>query len=77
MTSIHFAPPALRNGTASGQAAVASLTELVTRHYGKRTINVHPDSIFTGALGAALFARRGVPVADLDDHEKECTGCSV
>jgi benzoyl-CoA reductase subunit A len=63
-------------GVARNPAAVAALGELVARHYGERTINVHTDSIFTGALGAALFARRGVPAADLDDA-KECQGCRV
>ena len=28
------------------------------RNYGEITLNVHPDSIFMGALGAALFAAR-------------------
>ena len=31
---------------------------MVKRSYGEITLNVHPDSIFMGALGAALFAAR-------------------
>ncbi|MBE7454441.1 MAG: benzoyl-CoA reductase subunit A [Kofleriaceae bacterium] len=63
-------------GVARNPAAVAALREMVLAHYGPRTINVHHDSIYTGALGAALFARRGVPAEDLPDG-KECTGCSA
>ena len=61
-------------GVARNQAAVDALTDMVQAHYGTRTINVHTDSIYTGALGAALFARRGVPAEDLPDP-KECAGC--
>jgi benzoyl-CoA reductase subunit A len=46
-------------GVASNQAAVRVLRTLVAANYGERTINISPDSIYTGALGAALFARRG------------------
>jgi benzoyl-CoA reductase subunit A len=63
-------------GVARNPAAVAALREMVDAHYGARTINVHHDSIYTGALGAALFALRGVPAADLPDA-KECHGCSA
>ncbi len=45
-------------GVAKNPAAVAALQELVEQHYGTRTINISPDSIYTGALGAALFALR-------------------
>ena len=45
-------------GVAKNAAAVAALSSLVEENYGKRTINISPDSIYTGALGAALFARR-------------------
>jgi benzoyl-CoA reductase subunit A len=34
------------------------LVGLVRDNYGKLTINISPNSIYTGALGAALFARR-------------------
>ncbi|MBK9033733.1 MAG: benzoyl-CoA reductase subunit A [Myxococcales bacterium] len=63
-------------GVARNQAAVNALDDMVRTHYGPRTINVHADSIYTGALGAALFARRGVPAEDLPDA-KECAGCNA
>ena len=46
-------------GVARNPAAVAALSGLVAENYGKRTINISADSIYTGALGAAHFARRG------------------
>lgn len=45
-------------GVAKNPAAVAALQELVRENYGERVLNTSPDSIYTGALGAALFARR-------------------
>ncbi len=45
-------------GVARNPAAVAALTALVEENYGERTLNISPDSIYTGALGAALFAWR-------------------
>jgi benzoyl-CoA reductase subunit A len=45
-------------GVAKNSAATAALTELIRSNYGERTMNISPDSIYTGALGAALFARR-------------------
>jgi benzoyl-CoA reductase subunit A len=45
-------------GVAKNPAAVAALQDLVSENYGKLTINTSPDSIYTGALGAALFALR-------------------
>jgi len=47
-------------GVAKNEAAVKELKKLVEENYGDRTINIDPDSIYTGALGAAEFARRGV-----------------
>jgi benzoyl-CoA reductase subunit A len=47
-------------GVARNQAAVQALQQLVTENYGDMTINVSDDSIYTGALGAALFALRDV-----------------
>jgi benzoyl-CoA reductase subunit A len=47
-------------GVAKNEAAVKALKELVRENYGDITINIDPDSIFTGALGAATFARRAV-----------------
>ena len=46
-------------GVARNPAAVRALRELIEENYGARTLNISPDSIFTGALGAAIFARRG------------------
>jgi len=45
-------------GVAKNPAAVRALSGLVLENYGERTMNISPDSIYTGALGAALFARR-------------------
>ena len=47
-------------GVANNPAAVAALRELVAENYGERTLNISPDSIYTGALGGALFAYRSV-----------------
>jgi benzoyl-CoA reductase subunit A len=46
-------------GVARNPAAVRALRELVRDNYGDRVLNISPDSIFTGALGAAIFAHRG------------------
>jgi benzoyl-CoA reductase subunit A len=45
-------------GVAKNAAAVEALEGLVDENYGQRTLNISPDSIYTGALGAALFALR-------------------
>jgi benzoyl-CoA reductase subunit A len=45
-------------GVARNSAAVRALRELVEDNYGARHLNISADSIFTGALGAALFALR-------------------
>jgi benzoyl-CoA reductase subunit A len=45
-------------GVAKNQAAVKALRQLIDENYGDITMNISPDSIYTGALGAALFARR-------------------
>ena len=47
-------------GVAKNEAAVKSLRELVKENYGDVTININPDSIYTGALGGATFAWRAV-----------------
>ncbi|MBM3985358.1 MAG: benzoyl-CoA reductase subunit A [Planctomycetes bacterium] len=46
-------------GVARNVTAVAVLSEMVRKNYGELRLNVSPESIYTGALGAALFARRG------------------
>jgi len=45
-------------GVAKNEAAVHALRELVEENYGERKINISSDSIYTGALGAAIFALR-------------------
>jgi len=45
-------------GVARNPAAVAVLRDLLAEHYGELTINISESSIYTGALGAALFAHR-------------------
>ncbi|OGA27026.1 MAG: benzoyl-CoA reductase subunit A [Betaproteobacteria bacterium RIFCSPLOWO2_02_FULL_65_24] len=47
-------------GVAKNEAAVKSLKELVHDNYGELTLNIDPDSIYTGALGGATFAWRAV-----------------
>jgi benzoyl-CoA reductase subunit A len=45
-------------GVAKNEAAVRELRKLIKENYGEVTININPESIYTGALGAAEFARR-------------------
>ncbi len=45
-------------GVAKNPAAVQALRDLLRENYGELTINISEDSIYTGALGAALFALR-------------------
>ncbi len=45
-------------GVAKNEAAVTALKDLVKENYGEVTINIDPESIYTGALGAATFAAR-------------------
>jgi benzoyl-CoA reductase subunit A len=47
-------------GVAKNEAAVKALKALVTENYGEMTLNINPDSIYTGALGGATFAWRAV-----------------
>jgi benzoyl-CoA reductase subunit A len=47
-------------GVAKNEAAVKALRDLVGENYGEMTLNINPDSIFTGALGGATFAYRAV-----------------
>jgi benzoyl-CoA reductase subunit A len=47
-------------GVAKNEAAVKELRQLIVENYGEVAININPDSIYTGALGAAEFARRAV-----------------
>lgn len=45
-------------GVAKNEAAVRELRNVLKDNYGDIKININPDSIYTGALGAAEFARR-------------------
>ncbi|MGE0455066.1 MAG: BadF/BadG/BcrA/BcrD ATPase family protein [Vicinamibacteria bacterium] len=45
-------------GVAKNPAAVGALRKLLGENYGEMTVNISEDSIYTGALGAALFALR-------------------
>jgi benzoyl-CoA reductase subunit A len=45
-------------GVAKNEAAVRELRKLGEENYGSVTINIDPGSIYTGAHGAATFARR-------------------
>ncbi len=47
-------------GVAKNEAAVRELRKLIKENYGDVTININPDSIYTGALGGATFAARAV-----------------
>ena len=51
-------------GVAKNEAAVRELKKLLKENYGEVTINIDPDSIYTGALGGAEFARRAVMEGD-------------
>ena len=48
-------------GVAKNVASVEALRALVAENYGERQINISPDSIYTGAIGASIFASRAVP----------------
>ncbi|MBK9608882.1 MAG: benzoyl-CoA reductase subunit A [Betaproteobacteria bacterium] len=47
-------------GVAKNEAAVKALLALIHENYGDVTLNINPDSIYTGALGGATFAWRAV-----------------
>ena len=55
-------------GVANNEAAVKALKILVKENYGDVTINIDPASIYTGALGAATFARREAKNAKGDER---------
>lgn len=58
-------------GVARNPAVIKYLTQLVKENYGDGiTLNIHTDSIFMGALGGAMFARRNIS-ADLPDAKKQ------
>lgn len=43
-------------GVARNKAVVKYVSQMIEENYGQMTINIHTDSIFMGALGAALFS---------------------
>jgi len=47
-------------GVANNAAAVKALRKLIEENYGEVTMNISPESIYTGALGAAIFAVRSL-----------------
>lgn len=51
-------------GVARNEAVLKYVKKMVTDSYGEVTMNIHTDSIFMGALGGAMFARRNIS-ADL------------
>ncbi len=57
-------------GVARNQAVIKYLAQLVKENYGDNIkINIHTDSIFMGALGGAMFARRNIKI-DLPSAKK-------
>src|SRR3990172_2396195 len=57
-------------GVARNPAIIKYLNQLIRENYGEGiTINIHTDSIFMGALGGAMFARRNMR-ADLPSKGK-------
>jgi benzoyl-CoA reductase subunit A len=57
-------------GVARNQAVLKYVRQMVTESYGEVTMNIHTDSIFMGALGGAMFARRNLEV-DLPAKQKK------
>ena len=56
-------------GVARNQAVLKYVKQMVRDSYGDLTMNIHTDSIFMGALGGAMFARRNISV-DLPKERK-------
>ncbi|HEX4926409.1 MAG TPA: BadF/BadG/BcrA/BcrD ATPase family protein, partial [Burkholderiales bacterium] len=59
---------------AKNEAAVKALKDLVRENYGEMTLNINPDSIYTGALGAATFAWRAVEEEGKSAEHREREG---
>lgn len=59
-------------GVARNQAVLKYVSQMVKDSYGDLTMNIHTDSIFMGALGGAMFARRNIS-ADLPAAMKTAT----
>ena len=50
-------------GVARNKAVLKNVRDLVKKNYGDEIqINIHSDSIFMGALGGALFARKNIDI---------------
>ena len=47
-------------GVARNEAVLKYVKQMVVDSYGEVTMNIHADSIFMGALGGAMFARRNI-----------------
>ncbi len=64
-------------GVARNQAVLKYVSAMIHESYGEDiTINVHTDSIFMGALGGAMFARRNIDV-DLPEKQKRSRAKAV
>ena len=63
-------------GVARNPAAVRALRQLIEENYGERTINISSESIYTGALGAALFAQRDVERREAEVGEAADSGAA-
>jgi benzoyl-CoA reductase subunit A len=59
-------------GVARNQAVLKYVSQMVKDSYGDVTMNIHTDSIFMGALGGAMFARRNI-ATHLPDQKKAAT----
>jgi benzoyl-CoA reductase subunit A len=57
-------------GVARNAAVLKYVKQMVSDSYGDITMNIHTDSIFMGALGGAMFARRNLDV-DLPVKQKK------
>jgi benzoyl-CoA reductase subunit A len=65
-------------GVCKNPMATRILRELVDENYGADiTLNIHPDSIYMGALGAALFARDDVAAGTVPELPSFVTGHST
>jgi len=60
-------------GVARNQAVLKYVSQMVKDSYGDVTMNIHTDSIFMGALGGAMFARRNIDVDLPSKKEKSVT----
>jgi benzoyl-CoA reductase subunit A len=59
-------------GVARNPAVVDALQKLTRDNYGDVTLNNHPDSIYMGAVGAALYARRDLPAEGVGMEDAPC-----